>query len=132
MTPKPSFRVRSDSWFLRVRGVGSFRLTDAGTVQHLNGKEWRPISMQSLARDYAPDHEVWQWLRSNDITRPSPSGPTVPESERGGCRVRLDDNSTAHADVLAVRWNCSRTAVVARALLYAICESAGTRTGEGK
>lgn len=48
--------------------------------------------------------------------RSGPSGPTTPEAERPGCRVRLDAGAAAAVDALAARWGVSRTEAIARAV----------------
>lgn len=77
----------------RIAGRGSLRANPDGSVSWRDtGKsEWRPASMQALARDYDADHVVWAWLRRHDITRPSPSGPTQSaEARRASGRVRVE------------------------------------------
>lgn len=79
-----------------LRAMGSFthggveyRARDGAVQQRTKGeRRWQPCSRQSLLA-FAVDSPVWQWLRSEGITRPSPSGATQPEAERDTVQVKL-------------------------------------------
>lgn len=70
----------------------NYRLQPGRVVERRVGKLWTRVSLQSLARDFPPDSDVWTWLRSEGIRRPAPSGPSGrsrPPAERPGVPVAL-------------------------------------------
>lgn len=55
----------------RIPGAGSVRLADGEVEWRDHGsEEWRPASLDALARDHAADHDVWIWLARHGIRRP--------------------------------------------------------------
>lgn len=113
---------------IRIGGA-EWRVAQGGAVtRRTAGRSWEPVTRAELLSHDA-DGELWEWLREQSVRRPSPSGRSLPEAERGGCRVRLDEAATAHADALAERWGCGRPEAVSRALELARARQAKPRGG---
>lgn len=102
-----------EGWDLRVRG-------GVAEASHKGGR-WLPAPLRRLARDYAADHGPWPWLRSHGITRPNPSGRTIPTSQRHRKQIMLtlSDEARARLEALAEGSGESRSAVVERLVLGA-------------
>jgi hypothetical protein len=69
------------------------------------------------------DGEVWMWLRSHGVRRPSPSGKSgtqLTDAQRGSRPVRLSDATIDRADELAAQQGCSRAEAISRAVLAAL------------
>ena len=99
----------------RIDGV-EWRVAQSGAVtRRSTGGRWEPVTRGALL-EHAADSALWDWLREQGVRRPSPSGTTVPETERAGARVRLDETATGDADALAKRWGCGRAEAIAKAL----------------
>lgn len=116
---RTSGRSSDEGLVHRIAGAGSVRVRhDTRDVEWRDrgSSDWQPASMQALARDYDAGHHVWQWLRRHGITRPSPSGPTVPEADREAkqCLLRLRPETIARLDALAERWGITRSEAVTR------------------
>ena len=89
--------------------------------------DWKETTRSALRDEYPADGDLWQWLRSRGITRPSPSGTADARTdehraergyERLSCRPR--HGTLARLERLAHRWGTSRTEALERAVKEAM------------
>lgn len=105
-------------------GQEEFRIVGGAVESRPRSKRpaepWGARSKRSLL-EYDTTSSLWDWLRSQGIRRPAPSGPSGPSKPRKersgvGLEVRLSDAAGAALDRLVSRYG-TRTAAVEAALL---------------
>lgn len=101
---------------VRIGRDGTIQLRASGS------RSWQTVTLGRLARAYDATHPIWDRLRARGFTRPSPSGPTVPEDrrERVHCALRLRPEDVARLDAAAAAWGVTRSEAVLRLLAQAV------------
>lgn len=74
-----------EGWSLRIRADGRVEARSGA-----RGVRWSLAPLRLLARHYPVDSAVWAWLREHGAgARPTPSGASVPASQRSTVAVQV-------------------------------------------
>lgn len=125
--PTVEYRIRDEDVQRRAKLPDGRSYRDGGSA-------WTVLTRSELLA-LPSDGIVWEWLRAHGWTRPSPSGPTVPEAQRDGRRVRISRAAYDAAVVLAEREGCSVPEAIEQALDAATqhkCVAQGNASREDK